>query len=98
MKDEQLLAEGEILADEILAGAEDADDRGNQVSEPRDHHRNLIELWRVESVAKSLELRMYCVLRTHRGLHFRHLTPETGMWSVTRVPCPGWLEISTLPP
>src|ERR1035437_4933163 len=21
-----------------------------------------------------------------------------GMWSVTRVPCPGWLEISTFPP
>jgi hypothetical protein len=33
-------------------------------------------------------------------LHFCHLAQEedAGMWSVTRVPCPGWLEISTLPP
>ena len=65
MQGEQLLAEGEILEDEILAGAEDADEPAKQVSEPHDHGRNLIELRRVEPVTKSLELRMYRVLRTY---------------------------------
>ena len=32
------------------------------------------------------------------ALHSRHYAQETGMCSVTWVPCPGWLEISTLPP
>ena len=64
---EQLPTEGEFLEHEILAGAEDADDPAKQVSEPHDHGSSLIALRSVEPGAKSLELRMYGVLRTHSG-------------------------------
>lgn len=66
MEDKQLLPEGEIFEDEILAGTEDADQPTQQMREPYNHGENHIELLPVEPVAKSLDLRMHDVLRTHR--------------------------------
>ena len=67
MEDKQLLPEGEIFEDEILAGTEDADQPTQQMPEPHTHGENHIEQLPVEPVAKSLDLRMHDVLRTHRG-------------------------------
>ena len=66
MESQELLPEGKILQDEILAGTERADSPSNEVPEPHDHGKNLIESPLVEPVAKSLELRVCEVLRTHR--------------------------------
>jgi hypothetical protein len=44
MQGEQLLAEGQIPEDEILAGAEDVNQTAKQMPKPQDHGRNLIEL------------------------------------------------------
>ena len=43
MKDKQLLPEGEIFEDEILAGTEDADQPTQQMREPYNHGENHIE-------------------------------------------------------
>lgn len=73
MQGEQLLAEGQILEDEILAGAEAVNQAAKQMPKPHNHGRNLIEAPSVEPVPKSLYLRAHEVLRTHKGnlaVHF----------------------------
>ena len=70
MEDKQLLPEGEIFEDEILAGTEDADQPTQEMPEPYTHGENHIEQLPVEPVAKSLDLRMHDVLRTHRPARF----------------------------
>jgi hypothetical protein len=36
--------------------------------------------------------------RDYAETTFLSFAQQAGTWSVTRVPCPGWLEISTFPP
>jgi hypothetical protein len=51
VESQELLPEGKILQDEILAGTECADNPSNEVPEPDDHGKNLIESPLVEPVA-----------------------------------------------
>ena len=83
MQGEQLLAEREDFEDEVLVGTEGANQATKEMPKPHDHCENRIAAQLANLVAKSLELRMYDVLRTHRTKKcaYRRQTtswPETG--------------------
>ena len=62
MKSEQLLTQGKIFEDEILAGPEGTNNPAEEVPEPYDHAQNLTGPLPIELAAKSLILRLYDVL------------------------------------
>ena len=66
MESEQLLTQGEIFKDEILAGTESTNNPTNEGPEAHDHVKNLNESSPAELIPKSLILRIYDVLMNHR--------------------------------
>ena len=62
MKSEQLLTQGKIFEDDILAGPECTNNPAEDVPEPYDHAQNLTGTLPIELAAKSLILRVYDVL------------------------------------
>ena len=62
MKSEQLLTQGKIFEDDILAGPECTNNPAEEVPEPYDHAQNLTGTLPIELGAKSLILRVYDVL------------------------------------
>jgi hypothetical protein len=54
VESEQLLTQGEILKDEILAGTERTNNPAEKVPEPHDHGKNLSEMSPTETIPKSL--------------------------------------------
>ena len=67
MKSEQLLTQGKIFEDEILAGPECTNNPAEEVPEPHDHAQNLTGTLPIELGAKSLILRVYDVLMNDRS-------------------------------
>jgi hypothetical protein len=61
MESEQLLTQGEIFKDEILAGTERTNNPASQVSEPHDHGKNVSEMSPTEPISKSLKLQVHDV-------------------------------------
>src|SRR5450759_4031174 len=62
VKSEQLLTQGKIFEDDILAGPECTNNPAEEVPEPYDHAQNLTGTLSIELGAKSLILRVYDVL------------------------------------
>jgi hypothetical protein len=62
VKSEQLLTQGKIFKDDILAGPECTNHPAEEVPEPYDHAQNLTGTLPIELAAKSLILRVYDVL------------------------------------
>ena len=69
MKSEQLLTQGKIFENDILAGPEFTNNPAEEVPEPYDHAQNLTGTLPIELGAKSLILRVYDVLMTHTHLN-----------------------------
>src|ERR1022692_564881 len=66
VKSQQLLTQGKIFEDEILAGPECTNNPAEEVPEPYDHAQNLTGTLPIELGAKSLILRVYDVLMNDR--------------------------------
>ncbi len=66
MKSQQLLTQGKIFEDDILAGPECTNNPAEEVPEPYDHAQNLIGTLPIELCAKPLILRVYDVLMNDR--------------------------------
>jgi hypothetical protein len=66
VKSEQLLPQGKIFEDDILAGPECTNNPAEEVPEPYDHAQNLTGTLPIELAAKSLILRVYDVLINDR--------------------------------
>ena len=67
MKSEQLLTQGKIFEDDILAGAEGTNNPAEEVPEPYDHAQNLTGMLPIELGAKSLDITsVYDVLMNNR--------------------------------
>jgi hypothetical protein len=62
VKSQQLLTQGKIFEDEILAGAKGTAKPAEEVPEPYDHAKNLTGTSPIELGAKSLILWVYDVL------------------------------------
>jgi len=73
VKSEQLLTQGKIFEDDILAGPECTNNPAVEVPEPYDHAQNLTGTLPIELGAKSLILRVYDVLMNDTG---HDSTPE----------------------
>src|ERR1019366_112173 len=67
VKSEQLLTQGKIFEDDILAGPECTNNPAQEVPEPYDHAQNLTGTLPIELGAKLLILRVYDVLMNDRG-------------------------------
>src|ERR1039457_3034423 len=67
VKSEQLLTQGKIFEDDILAGPECTNNPAEEVPEPYDHAQNLTGTLPIELGAKSLILRVYDVLMSDKG-------------------------------
>jgi hypothetical protein len=67
VKSQQLLTQGKIFEDEILAGPECTNNPAEDVPEPYDHAQNLTGTLPIELAAKSLILRVYDVLMNDKG-------------------------------
>jgi hypothetical protein len=67
VKSEQLLTQGKIFEDDILAGPECTNNLAEEVPEPYDHAQNLTGTLSIELGAKSLILRVYDVLMNDNG-------------------------------
>jgi hypothetical protein len=65
VQSQQLLMESQIFKDEVLAGAESTDHPTEDMSERRDHSKNLSGKVRIELFAASFILQMYTVLARH---------------------------------
>jgi hypothetical protein len=65
---EQLLTQGKVFEDEILARTEGTNNPAEHVPEPQNHDQNLSETSPTDLIPKSLILRMYDVLMTYRDL------------------------------
>jgi hypothetical protein len=68
VQSQQLLMESQVLKDELLMGAESAEQPAEQMSERHDHVKNLTETSRIQLCAKSFILQVYDVLARH-NLH-----------------------------
>src|SRR5664279_5659196 len=66
VKSQQLLTQGKIFEDDILAGPECTNNPAEEVPEPYDHAQNLTGTLPIELGAKSLILRVYDVLMNDR--------------------------------
>jgi hypothetical protein len=68
VKSEQLLTQGKIFEDDILAGPECTNNPAEEVPEPYDHAQNLTGTLSIELGVKSLILRVYEVLMTDKDI------------------------------
>ncbi len=68
MQSEELLTQGEVFQDEILAGTKGTAKPAEEVPEPYDHAKNLTGTLPIELGAKSLILRVYDVLMNDSAL------------------------------
>jgi hypothetical protein len=75
VQSQQLLTKGEVLKDEVLPGMESTDHPTEEMSERRDHSKNLSGKVRIELFAKSFILRVYDVLARHTR---REITNQPG--------------------
>ena len=80
MKSEQLLTQGKIFEDDILAGPECTNHPAEDVPEPYDHAQNLTGTLPIELAAKSLILRVYDVLMNDREYNTRSLALWRWHW------------------
>src|ERR1022692_823278 len=76
VKSEQLLTQGKIFEDDILAGPECTNNPAEDVPEPYDHAQNLTGTLPIELAAKSLILRVYDVLMNDRPVPQRRMRPH----------------------
>ena len=93
MKSEQLLTQGKIFEDDILAGPECTNHPAEDVPEPYDHAQNLTGTLSIELGAKSLILRVYDVLmndnygdrrESQRRARFRlRAEHQCGQWALS---------------
>ena len=67
VQSEELLTQGEVFQDEILAGTKGTAKPAEEVPEPYDHAQNLTGTLPIELGAKSLILRVYDVLMNDRS-------------------------------
>jgi hypothetical protein len=67
VQSQQLLMESQIFKNEVLAGTARTDHPAEEMSERRDHGKNLSGNVRIEPFAKSFNLQVYDVLASHRG-------------------------------
>jgi hypothetical protein len=65
VQSQQLPTESQVFEDEVLAGAENADQPTEEMSERHDHSRNYIGKVRIELCAKSFILQVYDALARH---------------------------------
>ena len=65
MQSQQLPTESQVFEDEVLAGAENADQPTEEMSERHDHSWNHIGKVPIELCAKSFHLQVYDVLARH---------------------------------
>src|ERR1017187_3067729 len=90
VKSEQLLTQGKIFEDEILAGPECTNNPAEEVPEPPDHAQNLTGTLPIELGAKSLILRVYDVLINDTGWKGRGQQLRDSRWGKQDpVPRPG---------
>jgi hypothetical protein len=68
VQSEELLTQGEVFQDEILAGTKGTAKPAEEVPEPYDHAKNLTGTLPIELGAKSLILRVYDVLMNDSAL------------------------------
>src|SRR6516225_10205783 len=66
MQSEQLPTESQVFEDEVLAGAQRADDPPEEMQERHNHGKNIIGTIRIQCCAKSFVLQMYDVFARHR--------------------------------
>ena|SRR6201993_4076757 len=66
VQSQQLLMESQVLEDELLMGAESAEQPAEQMSERHTHDKNLTETSGIQLWAKSFILQVYDVLARHR--------------------------------
>ena len=97
MKSEQLLTQGKIFEDEILAGPECTNNPAEDVPEPYDHAKNLTETLSIELGAKSLILRVYDVLMNDNemSLYWMNKTNGTILGCAAADGRPRWLAPTT---
>src|SRR5215831_418229 len=62
VQSQQLLMESQVLKDEVLLGAESAEQPAEQMSERHDHVKDVTETSRIQLCAKSFILQVYDVL------------------------------------
>src|SRR5215468_10447127 len=65
VQSQQLLMESQVLKDEVLLGAESAEQPAEQMSERHNHVKNVTETSRIQPCAKSFILQVYDVLARH---------------------------------
>ena len=78
MKSEQLLTQGKIFEDDILAGPECTNNPAEEVPEPYDHAQNLTGTLSIELGAKSLILRVYDVLMNDNEMSLYWMNKTNG--------------------
>jgi len=89
VQSQQLLMESQVLKDELLMGAESAEQPAEQLSERHDHVKNLTETSRIQLCAKSFILQVYDVLARHsrgRSGQSLHRLDRESLPSKPRVP------------
>jgi hypothetical protein len=65
VQSQQLLAESQVFEDEVLPGTESDEHPAEEMSERRDHSKNLTGIVGIQLFAKSFILQVYDVLATH---------------------------------
>ena len=70
VQSQQLLMESQVLKDEVLLGAESAEQPAEQMSERHDHVKDVTETSRIQLCAKSFILQVYDVLARHSFSRF----------------------------
>ena len=85
MKSQQLLTQGKIFEDEILAGPECTNNPAEEVPEPYDHAQNLTGTLSIELGAKSLILQVYDVLMNDNPQRKRGETDKLDLRSTAPV-------------
>ena len=68
MKSQQLLAQGEVLEDEVIPRAKDGKNPAEQISKARKHPRLLTTCALCRQSLKLLILRMYGIMASHRNI------------------------------
>ena len=65
VQSQHLLMESQVFKDEVLLGAESAEQPAEQMSERHDHVKDVTETSRIQLCAKSFILQVYDVLARH---------------------------------
>ena len=86
MKSEQLLTQGKIFEDDILAGPECTNNPAEEVPEPYDHAQNLTGTLSSELGVKSLILRVYDVLMNDTGIARQKTSRRSSPFRISDIP------------